>query len=99
MRHVPLVQHWGSLLSSRKINLDFSEDIDSGSERGDKLNKCIGGIHTCNFLFVYTHMYILIHYFVLWPCGMPIFVTLFVYIYNINQVSNFYIYGLIDLGT
>ena len=41
-------------------------------------------------------MYFLIHYFVLWPCGMAIFVTLFLYIYNIKQGSNLYIY-MVDL--
>ena len=30
---------------------------------------------------------------------MPIFVTLFLYIYNIKQGSNLYIYGWLDLGT
>ena len=30
---------------------------------------------------------------------MSIFVTLYVYIYNIKQGWNLYIYGLLDLGT
>ena len=67
MRFDPLVQHWGTPSSSRKIKIYFSKSTDNGSEIGDKNNSCIGGIHTCTVLFAYTQMYSMIHYFVLSP--------------------------------
>ena len=44
--------------------------------------------------YVYTQMYVLIHYFVLWPCDMAIFVQhyCYIHIYNIKQGSNLYMY-------
>ena len=44
-------------MSNWKRKLDFSEDIGSGSERGDNYNKCIGGIHRCKFFFIHIDVH------------------------------------------
>ena len=60
-----------------------------------------GHVHRFIFLFICVHTDVRfeIHYFVLWPCDMAIFVQhyCYIHIYNIKEGSNLYMLRMVDL--
>ena len=77
MRSDPPNDRWRTPSSIRKRKIDFSRDTNSGSERGDKYNSCIGGIQ--------KHMYNFVYYgYELRFCN-----TIYMYILYLNQGSHF----------